>query len=584
MKTIKRTIAFAVGLAMLGGTASFAQSLADAKKAIDAEQYQKATGMLKALTASQAKEGDVYFNLGSVYLAVDEVDSAKAVFSQGTVADPKNALNYVGLGRVELFKNNAAGAKASFDKAVELGKKDYHTYMYIGKAYFELPEGLKPDYASALPFLQKADELETKDKDPDVFIALGDYWADQKENSKAYEMYSRASDIDPNIKRVNVQVARMIKMADGYSDAEERINKVIAADPNYGPAYRELSEIQMQWSQKDPTAEAKRTQALASYKKYLDLTDKSFESRFRYAQFLVYAADWNTLATELPTLKAEPGNPKNFVISRLQGYSALEKKNYDGAVKYINELFAKPEDASRIVASDYFALGRAYQGAGNDSLAIINVTKGVQLDTNKAQELADMGQKLYSAGKYPQAAQVLKKAIELKPGNRNAANNYYYLALSNYFAYSNELKAGKQGTNQYLVDADTAFAMVNLKALTPDIDAAYLYRARIAKVLDNAENPVWLAVPHYLKYIEVLTVMKPEKGAAPQNLKNLTDAYNYVASYYSAKGDKEKAKEYLNKTLAIDPQNAAATQNLKLLSGAAPAAPAASPAKKAPIR
>ena len=35
MKTIKKAIALSLGLVMMGGTASFAQSLADAKKAID---------------------------------------------------------------------------------------------------------------------------------------------------------------------------------------------------------------------------------------------------------------------------------------------------------------------------------------------------------------------------------------------------------------------------------------------------------------------------------------------------------------------------------------------------------------------
>jgi tetratricopeptide (TPR) repeat protein len=585
MKTIKRTIALTLGLIVMGGAASFAQSLADAKKAIDAEQYQKATGMLKTLTTSQAKDGDVYFNLGNVYLAVDEVDSAKAIFTKGTLADPKNALNFVGLGHVDLYANNAAAAKANFDKAIELGKKDYHTYMYVGKAYFELPEGYKPDWDAALANLMKADELETKDKDPEVFIAMGDYWADKKDNSKAYERYSRATDIDPNIKRVKVQVARMIKMADGYADAETKVKEVIAEDANYGPAYRELAEIQMQWSLKDPTAEAKRTEALTSYKKYLDLTDKSFDSRFRYAQFLVYAADWATLATELQTLKTDPSNPKNFIINRLLGYSAFEKKNFDVAVKNLSELFAKKEDASRIAVTDYFILGKAYQGLGNDSLAILNITKGVELDTTKAEELALIGQKLYGTGKYDKAVAALKKSIALNSANRNIANNYYYLGLSNYFAYSAELKAGKPGTKQLLIEADTAFAKVNQLAATHDIDGAYLYRARIGKVLDNTEAPTWLAVPHYLKYIEVLTVLKPEKGAIPQNLKPLTDGYNYLASYYSATGDKEKAKEYLNKTLALDPQNVTATQNLKVLNGGTPPPPTPpAPPKKAPIK
>lgn len=568
MKTIKKTIAFTLGLIMMGGAASFAQSLADAKKAIDAEQYQKATGMLKALTVSDAKEGDVYFNLGNVYLAIDEVDSAKAIFTKGTIADPKNALNYVGLGHVDMYTNNAAAAKVNFDKAIELGKKDYRTYMYIGKAYFEIP---KPDYDAALPNLMKADELETKDKDPEVFIAMGDYWADKKDNSKAYERYSRATDIDPNIKRVSVQIGRMIKMADGYADAETRVKDVIKADANYGPAYRELAEIQMQWYLKDATAEAKRTEALASYKKYLDLTDKSFESRFRYAQFLVYASDWTTLATELETLKGEPGNPRNFVINRLKGYSAVESKNFDVAVKNLTQLFVKPEDASRIAVTDYFFLGKAYQGLGNDSLAVVNITKGAELDTTKVEELALLGQKLYTSKKFAQAAEVLRKVNSLNSTNPNMPMNSFYLGLANYWSYATQFNAKKNPSTTILVEADSAFAKV-LK-LVPDYEMALYYRASVNKLLDNPESPQGLAVPFYEKFIELVTVTKPEKGTKPANIKILIDYYNNLGSFYSVK-DKEKAKDYLTKTLALDPANAYATQNLKILSGSpAPANP-----------
>jgi tetratricopeptide (TPR) repeat protein len=89
--------------------------------------------------------------------------------------------------------------------------------------------------------------------------------------------------------------------------------------------------------------------------------------------------------------------------------------------------------------------------------------------------------------------------------------------------------------------------------------------------------PAGLAVPHYLKYIETVTVTRPEKGGTPAAKTNLITIYNYLGSYYSA-SDKEKAKEYLNKTLALDPQNAYATKSLQVLNGGTPAP--ANPPKK----
>ncbi|RZK50593.1 MAG: hypothetical protein EOO87_19060 [Pedobacter sp.] len=79
----------------------------------------------------------------------------------------------------------------------------------------------------------------------------------------------------------------------------------------------------------------------------------------------------------------------------------------------------------------------------------------------------------------------------------------------------------------------------------------------------------------YEKFVTLVTVTKPEK--ATPNLKNLVESYNYLGAA-AIPTDKEKAKEYFNKTLALDPQNAYATQSLQQLNGS----PA--PAKKAPIK
>src|SRR5271167_835146 len=80
------------------GSAVFAQSLDDAKKAIDAEQYQKAKSMLKNLTVTQADKDENYFYLGWVYAKQDYIDSAKAAFTKGIAVNPKSALNFAGLG------------------------------------------------------------------------------------------------------------------------------------------------------------------------------------------------------------------------------------------------------------------------------------------------------------------------------------------------------------------------------------------------------------------------------------------------------------------------------------------------------
>jgi Tfp pilus assembly protein PilF len=562
MKTIKKAITLTLGLVMMG-VASFAQSLADAKKAIDAEQYQKATSMLKTLISSNAKEGDNYFYLGNTYLLTDDIDSARVVYTNGIAASPKNALNFVGLGHADLKSNNLASAKTNFDKAIQMGAKNYETYLYIGKAYLATE---KPDFAAALPNLQKADELDAKDKDAETFLALGDFYAMQlTKNSEAYPMYLRALDITPNSTRALVQIGRMFKQAFSFPDADGKIKEAIAIDPNYGPAYRELAENAMQWSRADvKTAAAKRAEALDYMRKYLDLTDKSFESRLRYAQFLVYAGDFETLGKEVATLNApDPNNPKTFVVKRMQAYSAVENKNHSKGVEYMRELFARKQDANRIIGQDYLYLGRALKATGEDSLAVVNITKGVELDTTKVDELTEIAKTYYDDKKFERAARVYKKGIHLNSKNPSMAMNYYYLGRSNYFAYVYAVQANKNPDRSMLVEADSAFAKVN--ALAPEYEGAYLDRARVNKQLDIKDNGEALKgypVPFYEKYVELVTVTKPEKAATSAN--GLVESYNNLGSYAAAT-NKEKAKEYFNKTLAIQPTNALAIDNLKYL-------------------
>src|SRR5476651_861975 len=123
MKVINKAAIVALGL-LFAGSAVFAQSLPDAKKAIDAEQFSKAKGMLKNLTVTQPTKDENFFYLGYVYLYQDYSDSAKVAFNKGIAINPKSALNYVGLGLIDRLDKNDASAKGNFDKAIALAGKD----------------------------------------------------------------------------------------------------------------------------------------------------------------------------------------------------------------------------------------------------------------------------------------------------------------------------------------------------------------------------------------------------------------------------------------------------------------------------
>jgi len=571
MKILKKAITLNLGLVLMG-SAVFAQNLNDAKKAIDAEQYQKASSMLKSLVSSQGSNGDNYYNLGLVYLKTGYIDSARAVFTKGVTADAKNNLNLIGLGEADMLSNNPTSAKSNFDKAVALASKDYKTYLYIGKAYLaqDKPseEVSKPDFESALTNITKADELDSKDKDAEVFLALGDAYALQKKNSEALGPYMRVNDIDPANRRAKTQIGKMYKESRAFPEGEKELQDVIAADPNYGPAYRELGELYLQWSSFG-TDKEKATKAIENYKKYLDLTDKSLESQLRFAQFLFYAKDFQTLEQVASSLQVPANDPKGVIVSRMKGWAAYENKNYPQALTYMTEFFSKNKDESKVLGNDYLYLGKSQLKAGQDSLALINITKAVEKDSTNAEALSEVAKSFYDAKKFGKSAEVYEKAIKANPMGKGALYNYYYNAMANYFDYATKLNAKANPSKDILVKADSSIAKVT--QLAPETYDAYLTRARINSLLDDDKEPKGLMIPFYEQYIKKITE-KPELATA--NAKKLSEAYDTIGGYYYYK-DKEKAKEYFNKSIAVYPQGTFAPAKLKELS-----APAAGPKSK----
>ena len=160
MTNSKLFLSLLVAGAVATGTAG-AQSLKDAKEAIQAEQYDEAKSMLQNLVEKRAKKGENYFYVGQIRLVNDKVDSAQIVFQEGLTNDPKEKLNTVGLGVVDLQKGDAAAAEQKFAEATDgIRKRDYELLYYAGRGYIDAPT---PDYQKAVEYLTRAKEMNTKD-------------------------------------------------------------------------------------------------------------------------------------------------------------------------------------------------------------------------------------------------------------------------------------------------------------------------------------------------------------------------------------------------------------------------------------
>jgi tetratricopeptide (TPR) repeat protein len=565
-----------------------AQDINQAKKAIDAEKYEEAKTILKSILQAKPSNGMASFLLGNVYLNQSIKDSATISFEKGLTASEAARFNNIGLGQIDLDRNDTIAANAKFILATkDMRKKDFEEYVYVARAYMNAE---KPNYKAAVAVLKRA--LVNNPMDAQVQLVLGDAYYGLSNQNDAYKAYRDAFSADNTLLRAKMQLGVLLKGAKSYDEASKAYNEVIAINPNYGPVYRELAETYYKIARNKPSKAAENFKiAIDYYQKYMDLTDYSIHSRMRRADFLILAKEYKALEEEAnKMIELDKVNPRIF---RYLGYAAFENGNVDKAIQSLETFTSNP--ASKIIAKDFQVLGLAKikKGTNADGLAIdpiafesglVSIKKSIEMEPLAVEDLNEVGKKFFGQKLFKEAATIFELTTQNQE-SKNYLEDNIYLGLS---IYSNSRKEVKPDPIA-LQKADAAFDKVLVAS--PKYQEALLYKARIARSLENDEN----IIKHYQSYVNLaISNLKEKLTKANDNLNNnsfvedlykgtmldfnysiynteldklkpkFIESYNTMAAAY-ANTDKVKAVEYFNKTLAIDPTNAYALSSIKQL-------------------
>lgn len=535
-----------------------AQDIKEAKKAIDAEQFQKAKSLLKSIIKAKPSDGEANFVLGNIYLNESVVDSAKIYYLNGLETTDKKHLNYIGLGQLDLDQKNTAAAQANFGLATkDMKRKSVDEFIYIGRAYINSEN---PDYTNAIAVLQRALALEPQNAT--ALLAIGDAYYGANNQNDAYKAYRDAFSADPTLLRAKMQLGVLLKGAKSYDEAIKSFNEVIALDANYGPVYRELAETYYKWARNKPsTAKVNLQNAITNYEKYLSLTDYSLDSKMRHADFLILVKDYKKLEEVANKMIAEDKvNPRIF---RYLGYAAYENGNPDVAIKSIEDFIKTP--TNKVIGRDYLYLGLSKIKKGTNAEGVVDpaafdagfadIKKAIELEPLVVEELADFGKALFSKKQYTQAASIFELGAN-NAESKNYLDDAVYYGISVY--YGNAGKTAETRDVAALQNADATFDKILVAS--PTYDEAYIYKARINSLLDKDD----LIIKNYTEYVTKITAKGAEEMAKPATAKKIIESYNAIGAAY-ANTDKAKAIEYFNKTLALDPANSYASQSVKAL-------------------
>jgi tetratricopeptide (TPR) repeat protein len=527
-----------------------AQTLQEGIKHMENENYTAALQTFQSLCQADPKNASVYYYIGEVHYALEDYKEAEKSYRKGLTINSSCSECNIGLGKLELDKGNTTEAEKYFDAAIRADKRSSTPYGLVGDAYLY---SKKPNASKAIEYLTQA-----RDLDPKIaryWAHLGDAFQLAGDNGEAVTHYERAVEKDPTNAEAYISMARIWARAQQVDLAIPHLEEAISLSPNDARPIKDLYELYIR--------ERKYDKVVPLLEKYITLIGTDIDAKVRLVKFLTFQAkDFDRAIEEGEKLL--PKYSEQYTIYRWLAWSyagkakqieedktldnavadSLAKMNYEKAYENSKKLFEAlgKDDSRKAFSEDYefWALSALKLGLVDEAAHVYR--KYLEFDPSKAPDIYGMLAKTYfDSTNYTQAVAYYNRKLELKPLT-NA--DEYYLGLSHY--YSNQFE-----------QADTSFAKV-LRA-TPNFASGYFWRARIADKIDSSEVKIYLAKPFYESYIEYAGV-DPER-----NKRSLLEAYYYLAYYWAQQEDYEKAKEYFNKMLAIDPENKTALENLEIL-------------------
>lgn len=539
-----------LSLLLSGSITCFAQGYKDGIEYYKVSEYDNAKELLERnLNDASTNKSEAYYYLGCVALENGNTAAAKDYFQKGQSAGSCQ-LNLVGLGQLDLKAGNKKAAEENFSLAIKNSpKKDAKILVAIARAYYEV-DGVK--YAKEIAdYIKKA--RKNNKVEADTPILEGDMAAAEDKTGDAQGMYDEAISYDPTKSEPYVKYARALFKV-SPQQAISRLQDLLQQNPTSALAQRELAEKYYendQW-----------TKAAEQYGEYIKNPNHFKQDEVRYASLLFYGKKYQESIDLARQIEASlPATDKNvFYMKRLQLYNLVAMEDWAGADEAAKALFAMNVPAgAKYEVKDYTDYADALKKLGRTQEALALRVKAYEANPDKLDLLKDLSDGYSDADDFVNSAKYYQMFVDKGDYKTNdlfvLSKKYFYVA-----AYDSvpESKAAAVANALKYVD------MVNEK-MADNVRMQILVNLHKAKVLQVSETDKkdGKAVETYKKVLELL-------DQDPANLTDRKDdyilAYNYLANYYFATGDKETMKGYYIKWLEADPGNDALRKYVEGLS------------------
>lgn len=461
-----------------------------------------------AETAKSVDENYIYdFIIGTAYMKDKEFEKAISPLKSALEQAPNNLGTLNSLGTCYMATGNTALAISTYEKALEINPNAPMAYYNIGSAY-----QIQQNHKEAVEYLKKAVELE---EDETFLTALAMSEVKLENYESALKHYKQLALLCPSKENYKYNIVTCYEALGEFDTAIKMLEGMVYVNPKFILPAQKLASLYIKTNQ--------LVKAKEIYDNILLKNKVTAETMHQYAILSSSLCDSDTAERMLK--KVIRMNPE------------MAKAHKDLGIIYLNKrLFDYAEDE--------------FQTA-------------LKLAPNDFEILFEYGNFLYSISKNLEADRFYGEALEVEPNNVLALT---FMGLNKLIlnkldeAYDYIMKAVKLEPHHEYVQ----FCVGRILYARKEYDEAKRYLIRAVEQNPDIETQNTLALTYFQlgEFEQALNIFKNIDTKRPQNISVMME----IAKCYEALNDNDSALQYLDKVVAIFPDNEEAHEMIRRLS------------------
>jgi tetratricopeptide (TPR) repeat protein len=394
------------------------------------EEYPDAIDVLKDAVKARPNAAEPYLQLAFIYAKyLRKIEQAVEFAKKAIALNPQSIDGYARLFEIQITSGDEKRALETLDRAAKLQTTNPSFWIKLGRLYSSV--FLKPD---AHPSPEQTARLNAvygnaaaKGQDDSAILKeAGDYFASTQQIKEALPLYLRVLELKPDDANVREKLAAAFVLTNQRSRAVETLEAIIKEHPEKYQPYELLAQLHddearsLARANQADAANAEFKKAAANYEQSLLINPNHAVTYLRLAELLLAPLKQSDRAVALlkDARRRYPDAPE---FAYYLAIALREAKNAKESVITFEEALNEAQNTNPdvLTARFYVDYGAAAEQAGLYEKAADLFRKSIAMDpTNAAEPYNYLGYMWAEQNSHlDEAEDAVKRALQLDPGN-----------------------------------------------------------------------------------------------------------------------------------------------------------------------